>query len=136
MVNPDPEALAWCKVSERFIFLDIARDRYFALADGAQHVFLERLGIEAAVSWHQPPPMPPVKQLKARPGFSEDSHQGAYSSRSVFPMILVTDLSGWPMWPQLSGRSAGSNTALRGHHSRRSSLNFATWPSNARRTIP
>ena len=55
MVNPDPDALAWCKVSERFIFLDIARDRYFALADGAQHVFLERLGIEAAVSWHQPP---------------------------------------------------------------------------------
>lgn len=58
MASPDPEALAWCKVGQRFIFLDIARDRYFALVDGAQHAFLERLGIEAAVSWHQPQPLP------------------------------------------------------------------------------
>ena len=83
MVNPDPEALAWCKVSERFIFLDIARDRYFALADGAQHVFLERLGIEATVSWHQPPPLPRPAAWLVPQRVSHDIGEGPFRLADV-----------------------------------------------------
>lgn len=47
--------LAWCKIEEHLIFLDIANDRYFRLPDARNREALESAGL---VQRRQPPNMP------------------------------------------------------------------------------
>lgn len=68
MTSLDTQSLAWRRVGERFIFLDIAKDRYFVLPEARQADFLTRIGGCAACDWYQPPvlPRPPDWQAPAR----------------------------------------------------------------------
>jgi hypothetical protein len=57
-VSLDAEKIAWCRIGEHHVFLDLARDRYFRLAPERERSGLERLPRERAEPWHQPDILP------------------------------------------------------------------------------
>ena len=68
MATFDRTGLAWCVIGEVAVFLDIANDRYFRLAEAENARFLDEVGTETSRHFHQPDafPLPANWQPPAR----------------------------------------------------------------------
>lgn len=58
MLNLDHPDLAWCRINDQLIFLDVAHDRYFRLPDARNGELIEQLARVPERSWHQPSAFP------------------------------------------------------------------------------
>lgn len=58
MLDLASDDLAWCETAGRLVFLDLAQDRYFMLADNSDRQLRDRLASEGRARWHQPDAWP------------------------------------------------------------------------------
>ncbi|MBO6767374.1 MAG: lasso peptide biosynthesis B2 protein [Erythrobacter sp.] len=60
MIAPelDQPDIAWCRIGNQIIFLDIANDRYFRLSEDRNCTLIESLIQNGGPQWHQPPRFP------------------------------------------------------------------------------
>lgn len=103
MPRPDLETLAWRKVGERFVFLDIGQDRYFTVTDSRRTALFDKLGVKSPGAWRQPTlfPLPPA--WRAATQASHDIHDGAFRLADVAAAV----------WTQRRVERRLSRTSLR-----------------------
>lgn len=58
MAEIDWSQVAWCRIEDRLVFLDIGRDRYFRLPEPREHEFLAGLEQLGPAARHQPASLP------------------------------------------------------------------------------
>lgn len=58
MAGIDWSQVAWCRIEDRLVFLDIARDRYFRLPEPREHEFLAGLEPLGPAARYQPASLP------------------------------------------------------------------------------
>jgi hypothetical protein len=60
MVAPelDRPDVAWCRIGDQIVFLDIAVDRYFRLPEDRNRRLIESISQNSGPLWHQPPRFP------------------------------------------------------------------------------
>lgn len=78
VLDLDHPALAWCRINDQLIFLDVEHDRYFRLPDARNRQLLEQLAKAADGSWHQPSAFPLPESWQSPEQSSSAIHDGSF----------------------------------------------------------
>mgnify|MGYP004248909691 CR=1 FL=1 len=79
----DVSALAWCRIGEHLVFLDVARDRYFRLPPQSEREFLAAGKNNARGGWAQPDFLPRPSEWQKPAKTSPAQERGTFNLARV-----------------------------------------------------
>lgn len=85
----DISSLAWCRIGEHLVFLDVARDRYFRLSPRSEREFLAAREHDAFVDWAQPDYLPRPSDWQSPAKTSPAQAEGPFNLARVARALWI-----------------------------------------------
>ncbi len=85
----DVSALAWCRIGEHLVFLDVARDRYFRLPPQSEREFLAAGKNNARGGWAQPDFLPRPSDWQKPAKTSPAQERGTFNLARVARALWI-----------------------------------------------